>query len=314
MEYKYNKEFFSNLQQQYITDFMILGINKELLDIITAVDNDNNPAFSSSKMFQINEGVKSNFTWDNIKLYCKLDEENKSLYDVGQMREIRYALNEKFSEDIINILTLVKNNKPFLTAEEMNKVNYFIIGANDKQIRELCDAVEEGLNFDQLFLDENIPAEKMRIARSFYKLGCTEKYVKQIIEKDLKMEELKEIKYYINCTNLYNIAPDTMLILQCWKIDDMKEKLFGLMQLKCSLQNTDKDIFFKCIDNKVELELIKFLFEPEYNFNSSEKKDIIFGYESGLSVKLMKKSISVDEPFRNINTIIEELLGDNMQN
>ena len=245
-------------------------------------------------------------------IYARLDKNEKPIYNPDQMDQIRYGFYEELSEDKINVYAQLNEKMvPKFEAFEMKQMKLFIVKADDKQVQQLKDSINEGLSFSQfdIFCKPDIPAEKMRIYRSLYGLGCNKNLIKHIVKhKNLDYDDLKKLKYILICANKLKefntqrgeyIPPfpcesviDTETDLS--DINVVYEKFANIIlnsyYYTIKITNIDSEsigIIEECLKNNMDPEQIHFLVSSGYSMN--EIKCISNILLEGMDFNIIKK-------------------------
>ena len=137
MGYEYDKSLFSEAQQEQIEKAIFNNVDKEIFYIMMYLDENDEPMFGWDELYQIAEGVKSKLPKENIKKYCKLNNDGAPVYDDYQMEVMRYLFEEKYSESIIDSIAKIKNDSPAFSGEEMGIMYDFIIEANEVTLKNI---------------------------------------------------------------------------------------------------------------------------------------------------------------------------------
>ena len=235
MNYEYNVKLFNTVQQNYINKAIAIADEKykEILDIMTSVNNEGKPIFDEDLLKQIYSGITQGMGISDIKFFTKLNANMEPIYNTTQMNEIRIGFHSKMTLDEIFLFArLNKNDQPVFSGSQMTIINYFLKNenfpkdamsiclktvddvpvfnsdqmfvinsyirdeANPKEIQQLKGCVNDGLKYEQIefMIKKKISADSIRIYRSFYDIGCTTEIVNHIGNQGFNYDELKEIK------------------------------------------------------------------------------------------------------------------------
>ena len=202
-----NTPVYDNIQMHYIFQGYKTGLDFKYIDFYSQLNKNDEPIFSGDQMGAIHESFELGLSMEDVAIFTKLNGEGKPVFDSNQMNVIIRALRHEIGVEYVDILIkLDKNMVPLYSSLEMGAMEQFFFYSNDKQKQQLKDAIADGLSFNQfsVFTASGVPAEKLRIYRSLYKLGCNEETVKYIFKNEkLTYEEFKEVKYVLACAKFF---------------------------------------------------------------------------------------------------------------
>ena len=265
------------------------NIPKKHIDFYSALDENGRPVFGKEEMEFLYQGFRFGYKKEDIMTFLKYDKNGDLVYNEGQLNLIVYGFASKISVDDINIYAqLNESGRPKFTEEEMNVIEYFILRADEKQIQQLKESIEDGLSFDEfkVFCQSHIPADSMRIYRSLYNIGYNKSLVSHIAQTNrMDYDKLKKIKYLLTCAKTMckldvdsgskELFPYDLYINKSTDFKDINsliEKLsynianfyYAAGKINTTSMKMDKTIE-ECFRNNIEPDAIHFMVTAGYN-------------------------------------------------
>ena len=121
--YKYNREKFPR-ESVEIIDFIINNTSdKELLDIITEINDKNVPVFLYSELSQVKQSIINKIPTEQIKLFT-INKNGHSLYTYMQMSTMRKGIYEGLTQEGIEFC--LKTNKKGNSVYDYEKMKLII--------------------------------------------------------------------------------------------------------------------------------------------------------------------------------------------
>ena len=308
-----NKPLYEPLQMHEIAEGYIAGLPIEQIDFCLRLGKDGNPIFNSCKIEAFCLSFKGGLKLEDAEMCVKFDKDGVFAYSAEQIKAIAGGFIHNIPRDCIEIYAqLNENGYPVYEAYEMEVMQIYLRNANPEQIRQFKDSFADGLTLEQagVFLDFYVPAEKMRIYRSLYKLGCNVKDVNYIVQyRDLAYEDLKKVKYILTCAKIFrdqfpepkhmpdSFLPFNIVYTKLNNLDELYENFaFNVCDIysKSMSPSTDVvDAIKKCLDNHIEPEQVHFLVTSGYS--ADEIKNISDALIEGADFNKIKEARKISK-------------------
>ena len=316
MNYDYHKSLFNEGQRDQIDSVILNNGSKEILDIMTSLNDEGVPIFNADQLYEIKYGVIHGFPKELMKKYCKITNDKKAIYNEDQMAAIISIFNhDNISNEIVDTIIKTKNDIPIFDADEMSYIFSFVSYADDKQKQQFIECVESEMSFDDFssFLHHSVPAECMRIYKSLHFLGCEKDIIWKLSNDDTDYKNLKEIKYLFQ--SIFN--------KESVDIEEWRQNLTTRICARFSPireHSESYDIIFKCLDLEMDPMQIYFIMDPLNEFSVEDKKTVAIGFLNSATIEDIEKCMSdtnfslkdsidnlIKEKFFSIHNLDEEI-------
>ena len=283
MKFEYDKTVFDEEQRDLINQAMLFGASKEILSVMTSLNNNGDPIFSKDQTATI----------------------------------VIMLSNGNTPSKIINMIIKVENNVPIFSTSEMGYISGFLNYADDKQLQQFKECLEEGMRFDDFapFLNHYIPSECMRIYKSLHFLGCNKDNIQHIINSKTSYEDLKTIKYLLTCGKVFDIKINALFNKDSIDTESLIDNLIYKICTKCSNMGNysqSRNIVSKCLSVKMDPEQIQFTMDPFNEFSIEDKKNVAIGFLNGATIEEIEKCMS--EPGISLKSAINNLINQKISN
>ena len=291
-------------------------VNDEIVKMYSKLNTNNKPIYDWRQMSVVRYAMLDGIEKEQIETFMKLNKKGKPIYSNAQMEMIYTGFFYKLTHDEIEIYSkLNKDEKPIFKAYEMKAIFMFIKTADKKQIEQLNECINENLTFKQLkpLLDVKLSPERIRILRSFYSLDKDEEFVKDIVNSEYSYEDLKKIKYREQCIRQINIKREKGSYLSYISDQVFKDIFFEKVLKNFKVPYTDKrhDILVEAFENKLKPEQIAFLCDFNVNCDIENMKAVYDGFTKGLSTEEMRDIIELKDKLKYFKSI-EELVEETL--
>ena len=212
------------------------------------------------------------------------------------MQDIKLGFINGLDEELIDIYSQLENGKPKFDHVEMGNLRFFFERANKAQIKLIKECIDEKIDYENFspFLLDTIPIEKMRIYKSIYLEDINKEYINETINvNELSYEELKDVKYLINCAkelfpkeNFPNMKLDYIIKQREDQEVNPSNITINLLNYTYNLRLYEKkciDIVERCLSYKMPPEQLAYLTNPEFSLTYEEMKDVAIGLLNGLT-------------------------------
>ena len=301
VKYEYNKSAFNQSDINKINEMITFKPSEKVFNLITALNDDKKPVFSDPHLLYILNAFENGLSSDQIEPYLMLNAENKPFFSSNAMSCIFFGMAKGFSREDIDIYINFESGTPKFSFLESHDIVHFIGEANDKQKQQIKECISNNLPFEYFteFMDAAIPAENMRIYRSLYSLDCRPSDISHLVYLETKYEDLKEIKYLMQCAHDLNYENHMTYGLK--SVKELRELLSNEIYLNRSFDRDAQKISIidKCLSYNMASECIDFLTDSIRNFSANDMKTVAIGFINGLTVEEMK---TVVDPIVNFDS------------
>ena len=306
-----DRSVYSSFQMNYI----IVGLRKkfpiEFIDMYSKLNNKMKPVYNNELMFEIFNSYYSHETsFEDIQKYSVLNSEGDPIYNSGQMTQIRAAIKQNFPEESLNVLMALRDEKPVFDFVQMEYIRKYDKITKPEIAKQINECIKDGLGFEEIspLMHSHISPKEIRILNSFYKSGCSINDVDNLVKKHVKYDDLKEIKYLLQCAKNLNIDFD-----QCFEwnkhhdidVEKIKENISESTLIQRNIYHINsQEILIKCLSCKMPPEQIVYIADEANSWSPDKMKAVAIALLNGLTmeeVDIVKKENKKDyNPLYNI--------------
>ena len=308
------KAIFDSNQMIVICKALKEKVDKSKIDVLTKLNSNNQPIFSYNQMKEISFAFK--LTEDQINFIAKLNNNEEAIYNYHQMCRIRIGMEMGLSQNEIDIFAKIIDDKPVFTLIEMEIIENFIKKVRDddyEKVQQIKECVDEGLKYEQIepFINPDIPAENIRILKSFYSLECEADEILEILKNKPNYKELKEIKYLLQCAEQLDIWPNEIMCDKIVSLNSIKENLTQEILNNYFIEGSKgKQIIEKCLSYKMPPEQIEYIAESYESFAENGMENIAIGFLNGLTTEEMKNIVKRHDIDDELDKLIDSITED----
>ena len=276
---------YNSLVMKAIKDDMVIRMDKEKILLYAKLNNNNEEMIYPHGIWQaIRDDIRDGYSEEKIGLYAALDENQNLIFTKAQVSEIRIGLIYEMPKEKIEIFA-----NPKFNPKQITDIREFLFKANDEQCKQIKKCIKEKMKYNKfkILLNPNLSADKIRILKSIKLLDYSDECIKKLIDNKYSYEDLKEIKYLIQCTDKLigrnNI--DRYLDLD---VDEFKYSLSYDICVNNKIDILARGTIEKCIDYKMTPEEISFIINSD--FSVEEMRYVSVAILAGASFNEIKEN------------------------
>ena len=151
VEYKYNREVFTEKSRKLIDELIKLNVDKRILDLVTQINKDKVQVFNYDEIDRIFCDTMRGYSFDDIKRYA-INYKGCSVYDASQMGYIVKIISGNYPAEFVNAFT--KLNSDMEPVYDEDYMDVIVCALEDKvPVDEIKDTIRLDKNEKPIYDD-----------------------------------------------------------------------------------------------------------------------------------------------------------------